>query len=346
MKFQKHRNQFFIATGVLFMGIAALSFNSEQSADTKARKITTEASSADPLPSWNDGHLKAAIVDYVKRVTNGAGKDFIPVEDRIATFDNDGTLWSEKPTIELEYAKLAFKKMIGNNPELATQQPYKAILTKDKAYLAKADEAVLMGAIVRSLSGTSQAEFDRSVKVFFDTAHYVIQKTKYPIQDATYQPQLELLKYLRSNDFKTYICTGGTIEFVRVISERYYGIPSEQVIGTKLQYSFDEKTRSIMREGKINSICDKAGKPVNIQWHIGKKPVFACGNERSGGDIQMLKFSQSSTYPSFQLLVNHDDAIREAAYKEKDNASLNAAAANKWHVISMKSDWKKIFPVK
>ncbi|NCD67767.1 HAD family hydrolase [Mucilaginibacter agri] len=346
MKLQKHSKQVLIAASVAFLGIAALSFNSERKSKAKAIKTEVAGKFADPLPSWNEGPLKEAIIDYVKRVTNSSGKDFIPVEDRIATFDNDGTLWSEQPTIELEYAKVAFKKMIQNNPELATQQPYKAILTKDKAYLAKADETVLMAAIVRSLSGTSQAEFDRSVKAFFDTAHYVIQKTKYPVQDATYQPQLELLKYLRANGFKTYICTGGTIEFVRGISERYYGIPSEQVIGTKLQYRFDEKTRSIMREGKINSICDKAGKPVNIQWHIGKKPVFACGNERSGGDIQMLKFSQSSPYTSFQLLVNHDDAVREAAYKEKDNASLNAAAANKWHVISMKSDWKKIFPVK
>lgn len=297
----------------------------------------------DPLPSWTEGPLKKAIISYVKQVTNRSGKGFIPVEDRIATFDNDGTLWAEQPTIELEYAKTALKGMINKNPQLAHQQPYKAIIQKDKAYLAKVDEATMAAVILKSLSGTSEAEFERTVQQYFDTAHYVIGSKKYPIQHAVYQPQVELLKYLRSNGFKTYICSGGTIEFVRIISRKYYGIPAEQVIGTKLQYTFVEKDRSIVRQGKILSICDKGGKPVNIQWHIGKIPVFACGNEKTGGDIQMLKFSQTSKYPNFQLLVNHDDSIREFVYQEKDNASLNAAAKNKWQILSMKNDWKTIF---
>jgi phosphoserine phosphatase len=344
MKIYNRSKQVIITACVMATGIAILSFGPTNSVTKKAAAVSVN-NAADPLPSWNDGPLKTAIIDYVKKVTNSTDKGFIPVEDRIATFDNDGTLWTEQPTIELEYAKLAFKKMIQKNPELAQQQPYKAIITHDKTYLATADESVIAAAIIKSLSGTTEGEFDRSVKAFFDTAHYVIQKKKYPVQDATYQPQLELLKYLRANGFKTFICSGGTIEFVRSISDRYYGIPKEQVIGTKLQYKFDEATRKIMREGKIASICDKAGKPVNIQWHIGKTPVFACGNEKSGGDIQMLKFSQTNKYPSFQLMVNHDDAVREFAYQEKDNASLNAAAANKWHVVSMKSDWKKIFSI-
>ncbi len=303
----------------------------------------TIAIAADPLPSWKEGALKKSIIDYVQTITNRAGKGYIPVEDRIATFDNDGTLWAETPTIELEYTKLAFKKMIQKNPALAQQQPYKAIIEKDKAYLATADESVVIGAVIKSLSGSTEAEFDHSVKAFFDTAHYVIEKKIYPIQDATYQPQLELLKYLRANGFKTFICSGGTIEFMRAVSEKYYGIPPEQVIGTKLQYKFMEDTHSIYRLPKVASICDKAGKPVNIQWHIGKIPVFAAGNVKSGGDIQMLKFSQSSKYPSFQLMVNHDDAVREFAYQEKDNASLTAATAGKWHVVSMKDDWNTIF---
>jgi phosphoserine phosphatase len=245
--------------------------------------------------------------------------------------------------IELEYAKTALKGMIRENPALASQQPYKAMIAKDKAYLATVDERVLATALLKALSGGTETQFDSSVKGYFDTAHYVLQKRIHPIQDATYQPQLELLKYLRSNGFKTFLCSGGTIEFMRAISSKYYGIPSEQVIGTKLQYRFDERTRKIVRDAKLLSMCDKAGKPVNIQWHIGKVPVFACGNVRSGGDIQMLKFSQTSRYPNFQLMVNHDDAVREFAYKENDNASLMASASGKWHVVSMKNDWKDIF---
>jgi phosphoserine phosphatase len=326
---------------ILSIGAVIVSFSSKHAVEKKTG--VAAIFSSDPLPSWNDGPLKKSIIDYVEKVTNKAGKGFIPVEDRIATFDNDGTLWAEQPTIELEYAKLAFKKMIQKNPELAKQQPYKAIINKDKAYLSTADESVVAAAIVKSLGGTSQEEFDRSVKAFFDTAHYIIQQKVYPVKAATYKPQIELLQYLRKNGFKTFICSGGTIEFVRSISWRYYGIPAEQVIGTKLQYKFDESTRKIIRLETIASICDKAGKPVNIQWHIGKKPVFAAGNEKSGGDIQMLEFCQSNKYPSFQLLVNHDDGVREFAYQEKNNASLNVAAANGWHVVSMKSDWKNIF---
>ncbi|WP_448702867.1 HAD family hydrolase [Mucilaginibacter sp. AW1-3] len=337
MKAYRQSRHIFIAISTLLIAIVILLFVNRNRLFAKADTGT------DPLPSWNKGSLKSAIITYVQNVTNESAKEYIPPEDRIATFDNDGTLWAEVPTIELEYAKLAFKQMIRKNPELAKQQPYKAIIKKDKAYLATVDESVLAAAILRSLSGTSEEVFENSVKAYFDTAHYVIQKRIYPVQCATYLPQLELLRYLRRNGFKTFICSGGTIEFIRTISEKYYGIPAEQVIGTKLQYTFDETTRHIMRENKAASICDKAGKPVNIQWHIGKIPVFACGNEKSGGDIQMLKFSQTSKYANFQLLVNHDDRIREFDYQEKNNASLSAAAANKWHVVSMKNDWKTIF---
>jgi len=343
MKNPNRSKQIFIAMGLVLMGVVTLSFSSRIITEKKVSAINTY--SADPLPSWNNGPLKKAIIDYVTKITTPSSPGFIPVADRIATFDNDGTLWAEMPTIELEYAKLAFKKMIQRNPELAKQQPFKAIIEKDKKYLATVDESTLVAVILKSLSGTTEAEFDRSVKAYFDTAHYVIQHKIYPVQDATYKPQIELLEYLRANGFKTYICSGGTIEFVRAISLKYYGIPAEQVIGSKLQYKFDENTRAIVREDKIASICDKAGKPVNIQWHIGKTPVFASGNVKSGGDIEMLKFSQTSKYPNFQLMVNHDDGVREFAYQEKDNASLTAAAANKWHVVSMKNDWKTIFPI-
>ena len=187
----------------------------------------------------------------------------------------------------------------------------------------------------------TEDEFESDVKDYFTTAIYPGRNV--PISQIIYQPQLELLRYLRANGFKTYICTGGTVEFVRGVSEQLYGIPKEQVIGTTFKYKFIDSTLSIMREPSAALINDKEGKPVGIQMHIGKRPVLACGNEGGGGDIAMLKYSQGSKYPTLQLIVNHDDAAREYAYQEKDNASLNAARRNKWQVISMKNDWKKIF---
>ena len=191
-------------------------------------------------------------------------------------------------------------------------------------------------------AGMTEDEFESSVKDFFATATYPGRNV--PVSDIVYQPQIELLAYLRASGFKTFICSGGTVEFIRGISQQLYGIPKYQVIGTTFKYRFVDSTVSIIRESSSPFINDKEGKPVGIQMHIGQRPVFACGNERSGGDIAMLKYCQGSSYPSFQLMINHDDSSREFFYQEKDNASLNAAAKNRWHVVSMKEDWKKVFP--
>lgn len=298
--------------------------------------------SGDPLPGWNEGPLKDSIISYVTRVTKKGSSDFIPVVDRIATFDNDGTLWAERPYVQELFAFYMIKKMVEKNPALAKKQPFMAVINHDSTYFAKGGEKTAMELIAVTHTGTSEEEFDQYVNDFFSTTTYPGRNVK--IQQIVYQPQIELLNYLRANGFKTFICTGGTIEFVRGISQKLYGIPKEQVIGTTFKYKFVDSTRKIMRQPAIDIFNDKEAKPVAIQQHIGQRPVFACGNEGGQGDIAMLKYSQGSKYPSFQMIVNHDDSSREFFYAEKDSASLKASEMNRWHVVSMKDDWKTVFP--
>lgn len=320
-----------------------VSFNTreKQSAFDKIESSQVVIKAPDPLPSWNDGSLKKDIVAYVKKVTTKGSQDFIPVENRIATFDNDGTLWAEKPYVQELFAFYRVQKMLEANPALAQQQPFKAVVEKDKVFFETGGEKALTQLVVATHTGMSEDEFEASISAFFAEA-------KYPGKNVTlkkirYQPQLELLNYLRANGFKTYIVTGGTIEVVRAISSDFYGIPKDQVVGTSFKYTFDDATNSIKREPALDHFNDKEGKPSAIQLHIGQRPVFACGNEGGAGDIAMLKYSQGNKYSSFQLLVNHDDAAREYSYQEKDNLSLDAAVKNNWHVISIKDDWKKVF---
>ena len=296
----------------------------------------------EPLPSWNDGDLKKAIIAYVKTVSDSTSPDFVPTAHRIATFDNDGTLWAERPYVQELFAYYQVKEIVKRDPSLAQTQPFKAVLESDKAFFAKGGEKALLQLVAVTHSGMTQDEFENSVKSFFETATYPGRNL--PINKIIYQPQLELLKYLHDNGFKVFICTGGTVEFVRGISEQYYGISKERIIGTTFKYKFVDSNLSILREPALAHFNDKEGKPVSIQQHIGRRPVFACGNEGGEGDIAMLSYSQGNKYSSFQLIVNHDDSTREFYYQEKSNASLNAAAKNKWHVVSMKNDWKKIFP--
>jgi hypothetical protein len=299
------------------------------------------AASGNPLPSWNDGTLKKDIIAYVEKVTKEGSPDFIPIEDRIATFDNDGTLWAEKPYVQELFAFYQVKKMVQANPALAQKQPFKAVVEKDKAFFEKGGDKALIELVAATHTGMTEDEFETSVNDFFKTASYPGKNL--PVKQIRYQPQLELLNYLRANGFKTYIVTGGTIEVVRAISQDFYGIPKDQVVGTSFKYKYDDAKNAIQREPALDHFNDKEGKPAGIQLHIGQRPVFACGNEGGAGDIAMLKYSQGNKYPSFQLLVNHNDSIREYSYQEKDNLSLSTAAKNKWHVISIKDDWKKVF---
>lgn len=301
----------------------------------------TAQAKSDPLPSWNDGRLKQDIIAFVTKTTTEGSPDFIPADDRIATFDNDGTLWAEQPVIQGLFAFSRVKALAEKDPTLKNKQPFKAVIEGDQEYLHKMELRELMGLVMATHTGMSEEEFEAQAKAFFATAKH--PKLGVPLSQLVYKPQVELLQYLRDNGFKTFICSGGTVEFMRVICEEYYGIPDERVIGTTFRYSFDEASNSITREAEFKSVDDKQEKAVNIQYHIGKRPVFACGNERSGGDIYMLRFSQGSKYPSFQLLVNHDDEAREFLYQEKDSISLKWAEKYNWNVVSMKNDWKEIF---
>ena len=299
------------------------------------------AKDADPLPSWNDGSLKKAIINFVTNATTEGGSGFIPVENRIATFDNDGTLWAEKPYVQELFAVYQVKKMVEAKPELAKKQPFRAVVEGDKEYLAKGGEKMLLQLVALTHTGMTEDQFEAAANDFFATATYPGRNVS--LKQITYKPQAELLHYLRSNGFRTFIVTGGTIEFVRAVAPALYGIPKDQVVGTTFKYKFVDSSRAILREPAIDLFNDKENKPVAIQTHIGQRPVFACGNEGGAGDIAMLKYSQGSKYPSFQLLINHDDATREFAYQEKDSASLKAASKNNWYVVSMKNDWKEIF---
>lgn len=328
--------------GVLVIG--GLSFFSCQ--DKKESVETNHSVHVDsvftaPLASWNDGPLKESIIAYVTKVIKEGSPDFIPVKDRIATFDNDGTLWAEQPVVQGLFAMFVAAKMIKENPALAKKDPFKAIATKDTAYLHHMGMKELVELVMLTHTSMSEEKFDTTVKEFFAVAKH--PGLNVPVSKLVYQPQIELLNYLRDNGFKTYIVSGGTVEFMRAISEEYYGIPPEQVIGSRFDYSFNADSNIIIRQGKLSSIDDKETKPVNIQQVIGKRPVFACGNERSGGDIYMLRYSQGSKYPSYQLLVNHTDAVREFAYQETDSISLKWAAKYNFNVVDMQKDWKTVF---
>jgi phosphoserine phosphatase len=291
-----------------------------------------------PLSSWNDGVLKQDIIAYVTKVTKDGSPDFIPVKNRIATFDNDGTLWAEKPYVQELFAYYRVKKMVTANPALAKKQPFMAVVTKDKSYFEKGGEKALLQLVAATHTGMTEDQFESDAQDFFTSAVYPGRNV--PIRQITYQPQLELLSYLRANGFKTFIVTGGTIELVRSISDSFYGVAKEQVVGTTFKYEFVDSSRSIMREPAIELFNDKAGKPVGIQEHIGQRPVFAAGN--TVGDVAMCKFCQANHFPSFQMMVNHTDSVREYYYI--DSVAIKTATQNSWHIVSMKDDWKTIFP--
>ncbi|MFH6998013.1 HAD family hydrolase [Flavobacterium sp. FlaQc-57] len=329
----------------LFLFLLISCKKSDNVANTNSKDNTEAvATSGDPLPSWNDGAVKKDIIDYVTKVTKEGSPDFIPVENRIATFDNDGTLWAEKPYVQELFAFYRVKKMVEANPALAQKQPFKAVVEKDKTFFEKGGDKALIELVAATHTGMTEDEFEADAKEFFTGAKYPGKNVS--LKQIRYQPQLELLNYLRANGFKTFIVTGGTVELVRAISEEFYGIPKDQVVGTSFKYKFDDAKNAVQREPALDHFNDKEGKPVGIQLHIGQRPVFACGNEGGAGDLAMLRYSQGNKYPSFQLIVNHNDSIREYSYQEKDNLSLNTAAKYKYHVISIKDDWKKVFPDK
>ncbi len=301
------------------------------------------AQNSDPIPSWQKGATKTALIEFVNQVTTSGSLDFIPQSDRIATFDNDGTLWPEQPVIQVMFVLDRLKEMIKDEPSLGEKQPFQAALKGDMNYLKEAGEAAIMSILAATHSGMTEKQFEVEVREFFAKETHPILKKKYT--NLAYQPMVELMEYLRKNDFQTWICSGGGIDFIRVISPSMYGIPVEQVIGSRLKKEFIEKDGKsvIWRKAELDSFNDQQMKPVNIDLQIGKRPIFAAGNVRSGGDIAMLTYTKDNSLPSFQLLINHDDAEREFAYAEKDNLSLKTANKSGWQIVSMKNDWQTIF---
>ena len=302
----------------------------------------------DPLPSWNDTAPKKAIVAFVEKVTKEGSSDFVLPAERIATFDNDGTLWCEKPLpVQLFFTLDRVKALAPQHPEWKTKEPFASLLKDDlKGALAGGEHAILE-MMVATHTGMTITEFEKIVADWIATAQH--PKFKRPYTECVYQPMLELVAYLRANGFKTFIVSGGGIEFMRPWTERVYGIPPEQVVGSsgKTKFELRDGTPVLLKLPAVNFIDDKDGKPVGINEHIGRRPVMAFGN--SDGDLEMLQWTAASGGSRYCLYVHHDDAEREYAYDRKDalaklDKGWDEAVAKGWTVVSMKDDWKIIFP--
>lgn len=303
---------------------------------------------ADNLPSWNDGASKDAIIAFVEKVVDPSGTQFVPPEERIAVFDNDGTLWTEQPFyFQLGFMLDRVKALAPQHPEWNEKEPFKSILAGDLKGIAKSGEKGVVELGMTTHAGMTTDEFGEIVKDWYASAKH--PKTKQPFNKMTFLPMRELLDYLRSNDFKTYIVSGGGVEFMRPMTQEAYGIPPEQVIGSsiKTQYALNGDEPVLKRLPEIDFIDDGAGKPVGINRLIGKRPIFVAGN--SDGDYEMLRWVTSGKQrPSLGIIVHHTDAEREYAYDRQSefgklDKALNEADNRNWLVIDMKDDWKKIY---
>lgn len=329
----KQRKYFIVFTVILFVALTGCS--------AVTKKI-------DPLPSWNEGKAKTSIIKFVQTVADKSSPDYVPPAERIATFDNDGTLWTEKPVyFQLLFAIDRAKQLAAQHPEWEIAQPLKGVLENGLQALPALDEKSLIQLLMATHADTTTEEFSQIVKDWLATAKH--PKFNRPYTELVFQPMLELLAYLRANEFKTFIVSGGGIEFMRPWVEEVYGIPPEQVIGSSI------KTKLEVRDGKpvllrlpeINFIDDKAGKPVGINQHIGRRPIAAFGN--SDGDLQMLQWTAAGERKRFMLLVHHTDGLREYAYDKESHVgkldkALDEALIKDWTVVDMKKDWKVIYP--
>ncbi len=303
---------------------------------------------ADALPSWSDGAAKQAIVDFVMKVTKEGGPDFVPTAKRIATFDNDGTLWAEQPLyFQFMFALDRVKALAPQHPEWKEKEPFASLLKGDvKGALAGGEPAIFAIMLATHVDMTTD-EFAGVVGDWIATARH--PKTNRPYTEMVYQPMLELLAYLRANGFKTFIVSGGGVEFMRVFAEKVYGIPPEQVVGStgKLRFDLRDGNPVLTKLPELNFFDDKSGKPIAIQTSIGRRPIAAFGN--SDGDLQMLQWTCAASGPRFCLYVHHTDAEREWAYDRQSSIGrldkgLDEARAKGWTVVDMKKDWKVIFP--
>jgi phosphoglycolate phosphatase-like HAD superfamily hydrolase len=310
--------------------------------------VAAAAPPADPLPSWNDTAPKQALVAFVERVTKAGAPGFVPPAQRIATFDNDGTLWAEQPVyFQAQFALDRVKALAPQHPEWKTQEPFNHLLAGDmKAFMAGGEKS-LMAVIAVAHSGMTTDEFEKTVKDWLRTAKH--PKTGRPYTGMVYQPMIEVLAYLRANGFKTFIVSGGGVEFMRAFAEEVYGIPPEQIVGTqgKLRYELRDGKPVLVKLPEVQFVDDKAGKPAGIQTFIGRRPIAAFGN--SDGDLQMLQWTTAGAGAHFALIVRHTDAAREWAYDRESHIgrldqALDEAVAKGWTVVSMKDDWRTIFP--
>ena len=307
------------------------------------------AARAADLASWNEGPARQAIIAFVQKVTNAGSADFVPPEQRIAVFDNDGTLWAEQPIyFELAFVLDRVRQLAPRHPDWKSKQPFQAVLENDQARLASLSRADLAQLLAASHTGMTPENFRMSVRAWLGTARHPKFHTSY--FNLTYQPMQELMAYLRANGFKTYIVTGGTTEFVRAFAGSVYGVPPEQVIGSSVATRFETDAAGqpeLMREPKLELLNDGPAKPVSIQRVIGQRPIFAFGN--SDGDQQMLEWTAAAPTAHFEGLLHHTDASREFAYDRQSkmgrlDKALDEATAKGWTVIDMQRDWKTVFP--
>ncbi len=302
----------------------------------------------DPLPSWNDGAVKSAIITFVESVSTKGSAGFVPPDERIATFDNDGTLWAERPVyFQLLFAIDRVKELAPEHPAWKDQQPFKGVLEGDLAAVAATGEHGLLELVMATHAGMTTAEFEEIVMDWLATARHPDRDR--PYTELVYQPMLELLEYLRAHRFKTFITSGGGIEFMRPWVGEVYGIPPEQVIGSSIKVEFRERDGEpvLVRLPEIDFIDDKQDKPVGIHRFIGRRPIAAFGN--SDGDFQMLQWATTGKGPRLGVLIHHTDAVREWAYDRDSHVGrldrgLDEAAGRGWIVVDMKSDWKTVFP--
>ena len=306
-----------------------------------------QAQPKDALPSWSDGAAKQSIVAFVAKVTKKGGPDYVPPAARIATFDNDGTLWAEQPAyFQLFFAIDRVKALAPQRPEWKDKEPFASLLKGDLKGALAGGEHALLEIVASTHAGMTAEEFEKVVKGWVATARHPRFKRRYT--ELAYQPMLELLRYLRANGFRTYIVSGGGVDFMRAFAERTYGIPPEQVIGSSLKQKFELRDGKpmLVKLSEMDFLDDKEGKPINIQKIIGRRPIAAFGN--SDGDLAMLQWTCSGPGARFCLYVHHTDAEREWAYDRKSSVGrldkgLDEARAKGWTVVSIKDDWRKVF---
>lgn len=308
---------------------------------------------SDPLPAWRDGPGKQRILDFVRDISTPGSSSYVTPADRIAVFDDDGTLWPEKPGPQALFALERLRAQAPQHPEWRTTMPFKAALELQGKYLQEADNTSVFQLIAVAYAGRTQAAFRAAAREYLDTARH--PRFQHTWNRLAYTPMRELLAYLRANGFHNFVVSAGSVDIARILANDAYGISSDDVIGSSVVKTLrDEDGKLVLRRlATVHALNDGAVKPLSIDQHIGQRPILAVGNVRSGGDIDMLRYSQRAeaqahgsqggSRHSLQILISHDDFDREYAYDEKDRASLNAADANGWMIVSMRYDWRQIF---